>query len=239
MAGPTRADYRAGVGTVPDGWLTITEAAARTGASPATLKRYATRAVSTGQASRIPLAPGKSKLKWLLAPEALDAWHRDRPRQEQRAAGPAAPPSVPSHPHDDPSTGVPSRLDRLERTLTALTERMDALWAVAADDVQAARTAALAEKTVSERLRAAQRAQEQAAAARASSQRFQEEATAQARVAADKEAEAAAALGQALDDRSAQLDQLLTPGSPAAASPTQPHRSAPKPDDGQQPTHGP
>lgn len=195
------------------------QAVGLTGVSTATVKRYAARAHETGDAVRTPVTPGGTKLRWLLNPVPLDRWsrartrERDAPTHVQRTL--TAPPPD-RFPTDGPAPiAVNDRLDRLERTLLALAERVEVVWAVATDDVQAARTAALAEKSVSERLRAAQRAQQDAAAARSASQRLQEQAAEQARVAADMEAEAATALGRALDARSAQLDQLLIPGSAA------------------------
>lgn len=218
------------MGEAPDAWLTVPQAVERTGASEATVKRFAVSAAQTGGAIRVPVTPGGTKPRWLLRSSLLDAWHLERSTDShaagrvvasskgrqgagssRRATGraPVATSSTASANVDD------DRLDRLEQTVQALTERIEAVLAIATDEVQAARTVALAEKSVSERLRAAQKAQQEAAAARAKSQQLQEAATAQARVAADLEAQAAEALGLALDDRSSQLDQLLTPGSAA------------------------
>ncbi len=152
---------------------------------------------------------------------------------QRRGAQPAVPVDPSTGCCADRRTGCPpgdrvSPPPTLETRLTAVETGLRSLISIVgtvsagSDDARAARTVSLIEKSVTEDVRAAYLAQQDATDAETRARAALQQVVDHTRASSEARARAAAALGRAFDGRSRQLDQLLTPGSAATLDEPQP-----------------
>jgi hypothetical protein len=193
--------------------LSVAQAAARTGASQATIKRQLDAGHISGR--RESVRPGGGvKQRWAIDRESLDLWAAARAPTRQ-------------------TTQTRSRAQLHER-IAALEHRLDALFAAVErirprpdagsqspaeavlnrDDVLAARAAVLHEKAATDHALEAGQQQAAAEGSRRRALRLLAEAIQATLEAGEHDGAAGQALAQALAARSGALTDLLTPGSP-------------------------